>query len=106
MQTEVDGEPKTYRGRFLFFGTGYYNYDEPYTPDFPGIEQFNGDVVHPQHWPESLDYTGKRVVVIGSGATAVSLIPSLTEKAGHVTMLQRSPDLHAVDAAHQPASCS
>ncbi|HEX2283382.1 MAG TPA: NAD(P)/FAD-dependent oxidoreductase [Mycobacterium sp.] len=91
VQTEQDGAPKTYRGRFVFFGTGYYNYDEPYRPDFPGIEEFKGDVVHPQHWPESLDYTGKRVVVIGSGATAISLIPSLTEKAGHVTMLQRSP---------------
>ncbi len=63
-----------YRARFLFFGTGYYNYDEPYTPEFPGLENFGGDVVHPQFWPESLDYSGKRVVVIGSGATAVSLI--------------------------------
>jgi cation diffusion facilitator CzcD-associated flavoprotein CzcO len=91
VQTEVDGAPTTYRGRFLFFGTGYYNYDEPYRPDFPGLENFSGEVVHPQQWPESLDYTGKRLVVIGSGATAVSMIPSLTEKAGHVTMLQRSP---------------
>ena len=91
LQTEQDGVAKTYRGRFVFFGTGYYNYDEPYQPDFPGIEQFTGEVVHPQHWPESLDYTGKRVVVIGSGATAVSMIPSLTRQAGHVTMLQRSP---------------
>ena len=91
VQTDVDGEPKIYRGRFLFFGTGYYNYDEPYRPDFPGLEEFKGDVVHPQHWPESLDYSGKKLVVIGSGATAVSMIPSLTEKAGHVTMLQRSP---------------
>ena len=91
VQTEQDGRPKSYRGRFLFFGTGYYNYDEPYRPEFPGIENFAGEVVHPQFWPESLDYTGKRVVVIGSGATAVSMIPSLTEKAGHVTMLQRSP---------------
>jgi cation diffusion facilitator CzcD-associated flavoprotein CzcO len=91
VQTEVDGSPKTYCGRFLFFGTGYYNYDEPYRPEFPGIETFNGEVVHPQFWPESLDYTGKRVVVIGSGATAVSMIPSLTEKADRVTMLQRSP---------------
>lgn len=91
VQAEVDGTPTTYRGRFLFFGTGYYNYDEPYRPDFPGLETFSGDVVHPQHWPESLDYSGKRVVVIGSGATAVSLIPALTQKAGHVTMLQRSP---------------
>jgi cation diffusion facilitator CzcD-associated flavoprotein CzcO len=91
VQTDVDGEPKTYRGRFLFFGTGYYNYDEPYRPEFPGIEEFKGEVAHPQFWPESLDYTGKRVVVIGSGATAVSMIPSLSEKAGKVTMLQRSP---------------
>jgi len=85
------GQPKTYRCRFLFFGTGYYNYDEPYRPEFPGLEQFAGDVIHPQQWPESLDYTGKKLVVIGSGATAVSMIPTLTEKAGHVTMLQRSP---------------
>jgi len=91
VQTEQDGAPKTYRGRFLFFGTGYYNYDEPHAPDFPGIENFTGEVVHPQHWPESLDYAGKRLVVIGSGATAVSMIPSLTEKAAHVTMLQRTP---------------
>jgi cation diffusion facilitator CzcD-associated flavoprotein CzcO len=91
VETEQDGVPKTYRGRFVFFGTGYYNYDEPYNPEFPGIEQFSGDVVHPQHWPEDFDYTDKRVVVIGSGATAVSMIPSLTEKAGRVTMLQRSP---------------
>ena len=61
MQTEQDGEPKTYRGRFLFFGTGYYNYDEPYAPTFPGIEDFQGEVVHPQHWPESFDYAGKTI---------------------------------------------
>jgi cation diffusion facilitator CzcD-associated flavoprotein CzcO len=91
VETDQDGAPKAYRGRFVFFGTGYYNYDEPYQPEFPGIEQFSGEVVHPQFWPESFDYSGKRVVVIGSGATAVSMIPSLTEKAGHVTMLQRSP---------------
>jgi cation diffusion facilitator CzcD-associated flavoprotein CzcO len=91
VQTEQEGRPKTFSGRFLFFGTGYYNYDEPYRPEFPSIEQFTGEVVHPQFWPESLDYSGKRVAVIGSGATAVSMIPSLTEKAGHVTMLQRSP---------------
>jgi cation diffusion facilitator CzcD-associated flavoprotein CzcO len=91
VQTEQNGNPKTYRSRFLFLGTGYYNYDEPYRPQFPGIEEFEGDVVHPQHWPQDLDYAGKRIVVIGSGATAVSLIPSLTEKAAHVTMLQRTP---------------
>ena len=75
----------------MFFGSGYYNYDEGYTPDFPGIEEFGGTVVHPQYWPQDLDYTGKKIVVIGSGATAMSLIPSLAEKAAKVTMLQRSP---------------
>ena len=94
VQTEHRRRPKTYRSRFVFFGTGYYNYDEPYAPTFPGIEDFTGDVVHPQHWPDGFDYTGKRLVVIGSGATAVSMIPSLTEKAAHVTMLQRTPSLH------------
>jgi cation diffusion facilitator CzcD-associated flavoprotein CzcO len=86
-----DGGERQYRARFLFFGSGYYNYDEGYTPDFPGIERFAGTVVHPQHWPEDLDYSGKRIVVIGSGATAVTLIPSLAERAAKVTMLQRSP---------------
>ncbi len=91
VRVERDGVDRTYRCRFLYCATGYYDYDSPYTPDFQGMENFTGDVVHPQHWPQSLDYTGKKVVVIGSGATAISLIPALTEKAGHVTMLQRSP---------------
>ena len=86
-----NGTPKQYRSRFVFFGSGYYNYDEPYSPDFPGLENFTGTVVHAQHWPDDLDYTDKKVVVIGSGATAVSLVPALARKAGHVTMLQRSP---------------
>jgi monooxygenase len=76
---------------FLFMCSGYYRYDQGYTPEFPGIEQFQGRVVHPQLWPEDLDYTGQRVVVIGSGATAVTLVPSMADQAGHVTMLQRSP---------------
>ncbi|KAA9150739.1 NAD(P)/FAD-dependent oxidoreductase [Amycolatopsis acidicola] len=76
---------------FLYVNSGYYRYDEGYTPDFPGIGEFRGTVVHPQHWPEGLDYAGKRVVVIGSGATAVTLVPALAGTAGHVTMLQRSP---------------
>jgi cation diffusion facilitator CzcD-associated flavoprotein CzcO len=88
---EQDGATRHYRSRFVFFGSGYYNYDEGYTPDFPGIEQFRGTVVHPQHWPEDLDYTGKKIVVIGSGATAITLIPALAERAAKVTMLQRSP---------------
>jgi cation diffusion facilitator CzcD-associated flavoprotein CzcO len=91
ISVEQDGTSKRYRSRFVFFGTGYYNYDEGYTPDFPGIEQFGGAVVHPQHWPEDLDYAGKKIVVIGSGATAVTLIPALAERAAKVTMLQRSP---------------
>jgi monooxygenase len=76
---------------FLFGCTGYYRYDEPYTPRFAGVERFGGTVVHPQDWPEDLDYAGKRVVVIGSGATAVTLVPAMAPSAAHVTMLQRSP---------------
>jgi len=76
---------------FLYVCSGYYNYAHGYTPDFAGIEAFSGRIVHPQKWPTDMDYTGKRVVVIGSGATAVTLVPSMTDKAAHVTMLQRSP---------------
>jgi cation diffusion facilitator CzcD-associated flavoprotein CzcO len=76
---------------FLWTCSGYYRYDEGYTPEFEGVDRFPGPVVHPQHWPEDLDYEGKRVVVIGSGATAVTLVPAMAEKAAHVTMLQRSP---------------
>jgi monooxygenase len=76
---------------FLFGATGYYRYDEGYLPHFEGREGFRGEIVHPQHWPEELDYAGKRVVVIGSGATAVTLVPAMAEAAAHVTMLQRSP---------------
>lgn len=85
------GIQRVYRSRFVFFGSGYYNYDEGYTPDFPGVQAFGGSMVHPQFWPPDLDYSGKNVVVIGSGATAVSLIPALADKAAKVTMLQRSP---------------
>jgi monooxygenase len=76
---------------FLLVCTGYYNYEHGYTPDFPGVERFAGQVVHPQQWPEDLDYAGKRVVIIGSGATAVTLVPAMAKTAAHVTMLQRSP---------------
>ena len=91
VHVDENGTPKTYRSRFIFFGSGYYNYDEPYTPDFRGIDDFNGTVIHPQFWPEDLDYSGKKIVVIGSGATAVSLVPALAQTAAKVTMLQRSP---------------
>lgn len=80
-----------YTCNFLYACTGYYDYASGYTPEFPGKSRFRGRVVHPQHWPEGLDYEGKRVVVIGSGATAITLVPAMAEKAGHVTMLQRSP---------------
>ncbi len=86
-----NGAARSYRSRFVFFGSGYYDYDDPHTPDFPGLDTFVGTIVHAQHWPEDLNYTGKRMVVIGSGATAVSLVPALARKASHVTMLQRSP---------------
>jgi cation diffusion facilitator CzcD-associated flavoprotein CzcO len=76
---------------FLLMCSGYYRYDEPYTPDFPGTERFRGRIVHPQEWTDDVDYEGKRVVVIGSGATAVTLVPAMAESAAHVTMLQRSP---------------
>lgn len=86
-----DGTEQSYRARFVFFGSGYYSYDQGYTPDFPGLETFAGTLVHPQFWPEDLDYAGKRVVVIGSGATAITLVPALARDAAKVTMLQRSP---------------
>jgi monooxygenase len=76
---------------FLFMASGYYRYDEGYTPEFAGRADFRGPIVHPQHWPEDLDYRGKRVIVIGSGATAVTLVPELARDAAEVTMLQRSP---------------
>jgi monooxygenase len=76
---------------FLFMCTGYYRYDEGYTPEFAGTERFGGRIVHPQHWSDDVDYAGKRVVVIGSGATAITLVPSMAQTAEHVTMLQRSP---------------
>lgn len=83
---------------FLLMGSGYYSYKEGYTPKLTGRDLFAGQVVHPQHWPKDLDHSGKRIVVIGSGATAVTLIPSLAETAAKVTMLQRSPGYLAVDS--------
>jgi cation diffusion facilitator CzcD-associated flavoprotein CzcO len=85
------GEGETLSCGFLWMCSGYYRYDQGYTPEFPGIDRFEGEVIHPQHWPEDADYAGKRVVVIGSGATAVTLVPALAADAAKVTMLQRSP---------------
>lgn len=76
---------------FLYSCAGYYNYDRPHAPDFPGADDFAGIIVHPQFWPRNLDYSGKRVVVIGSGATAVTIVPAMAGRAAHVTMLQRTP---------------
>jgi cation diffusion facilitator CzcD-associated flavoprotein CzcO len=83
--------PVSLKCNFLYLCTGYYDYEGGYTPEWSGVEKFRGRVVHPQKWPEDLDYEGKRVVVIGSGATAVTLVPAMAERASHVTMLQRSP---------------
>jgi len=88
---EASGKTETYTSRYLLGCTGYYNYDGGYRPFFPGEDRFQGQIVHPQHWPEDLDYAGKRVVIIGSGATTITLVPAMAETAGHVTMLQRSP---------------
>jgi cation diffusion facilitator CzcD-associated flavoprotein CzcO len=86
-----DRQPVRYTCHFLFLCSGYYDYEKGYSPAFAGSEDFQGQVVHPQHWPEGLDCGGRRVVVIGSGATAVTLVPALAEAAAHVTLLQRSP---------------
>ena len=86
-----DKTPVSLTCGFLFMCSGYYDYAAGYQPDFPGMASFKGPFVHPQHWPKDLDYTGKKVVVIGSGATAVTLVPAMAQNAAHVTMLQRSP---------------
>jgi cation diffusion facilitator CzcD-associated flavoprotein CzcO len=91
VQRGEDAEPIQLSCQHLLMCTGYYRYEAGYTPEFKGREQFQGDFIHPQLWPEHFDYSGKNVVVIGSGATAVTLVPAMTDKAKHVTMLQRSP---------------
>ncbi len=92
---ETTGETHQVRAQHVLMCTGYYDYDNPYTPDYAGSEEFEGQIIHPQHWPEDLDYTNKKVVVIGSGATAVTLVPAMAEKTAHITMLQRSPTYYA-----------
>lgn len=91
VEAEVAGKVVSYTCNFLFLCGGYYSYDGGYTPDYPGVADFKGRMVHPQQWPADLDYAGKSVVVIGSGATAVTLVPEMAKTAAHVTMLQRSP---------------
>jgi monooxygenase len=87
----VDGDRQSFTCSYLYLCAGYYDYEAGYTPEWPGVESFAGRIVHPQQWPEDLDHAGRRVVVIGSGATAVTLVPAMAEQAAHVTMLQRSP---------------
>ncbi|TVY93281.1 FAD-containing monooxygenase [Lachnellula willkommii] len=88
---DSNGEEKIYKARFIIFSTGYYDYNEPLKTTIPGIENFKGTRIHPQFWPEDLDYANKKIIIIGSGATAVTLLPILAQTAKHVTMLQRSP---------------
>ncbi len=87
----AETDVKQFTCKFLYLCTGYYDYENGYTPDWADLDKYTGTVVHPQKWPEGLDHTGKKVVVIGSGATAVTLVPAMAETAEHVTMLQRSP---------------
>jgi cation diffusion facilitator CzcD-associated flavoprotein CzcO len=91
LSVDANGQPTVFRGRFMLLCTGYYDYNQALPTVIPGIENFKGKTVHPQFWPEDLDYTGQNIVIIGSGATAVTLLPALAETASHVTMLQRSP---------------
>ncbi|GGO00091.1 flavin-containing monooxygenase [Nocardia rhizosphaerihabitans] len=91
LERACDGAQFDVTAGMLFSAAGYYDYDQGYSPQFVGREDFGGQIIHPQHWPDDLDYSGKNVVVIGSGATAVTIVPNIAAAAGHVTMLQRSP---------------
>ncbi|MBA2504744.1 MAG: NAD(P)/FAD-dependent oxidoreductase [Thermoleophilaceae bacterium] len=99
-----DGETTQLTCGFLFLCTGYYSYEGSYMPEFEGTERFAGPIVDPQHWPEDIDYDGKRVVVIGSGATAATIVPAMAERAEHVTMLQRSPSYMVALPARDPVA--
>jgi monooxygenase len=91
LSRSASGEASSIQCRWLFGATGYYDHEEGHRPHFEAEERFQGQIIHPQHWPDELDYTGKKVVVIGSGATAITLVPAMAQDAAHVTMLQRSP---------------
>jgi cation diffusion facilitator CzcD-associated flavoprotein CzcO len=101
-QDTQSGQANEFTADFVYVCSGYYKYDEGHIPDFKGMDQYTGQILHPMSWPEDLDYTGKRVVVIGSGATAVTLVPAMTDKAAHVTMLQRSPTYMASVPSRDP----
>ncbi|KAH6716395.1 monooxygenase flavin-binding family protein-like protein [Leptodontidium sp. MPI-SDFR-AT-0119] len=91
LSVNADGEKTHLSARFVIFSTGYYDYNTPLKASIPGIDNFQGETIHPQFWPKDYDYTGKKMIIIGSGATAITLLPNLAEKAAHVTVLQRSP---------------
>jgi monooxygenase len=99
---EDSGHEKRMTGNFLFMCAGYYDYDKGYRPQFPAEESFGGQIIHPQHWPENLDYAGKKVVVIGSGATAVTIVPVMAQTAASVVMLQRTPTWMVSRPARDP----
>lgn len=91
LAVDNNGEKKTYTAKFVVLGAGYFDYKRPLAVDIPGLKRFQGKIIHPQFWPTDYDYTDKKVVVIGSGATAITIVPNMAQKAAHVTMLQRSP---------------
>ncbi|KAI9052029.1 hypothetical protein LZ554_004283 [Drepanopeziza brunnea f. sp. 'monogermtubi'] len=91
LNVDADGQKTQFSARFIIFSTGYYDYNTPLKASIPGIDDFEGKIIHPQFWPEDYDYTGKKIIIIGSGATAITLLPNLADKAAKVTMLQRSP---------------
>ena len=95
----AEGAQRRITGKFLYAGAGYYDYDEPFDAGFAGREEFRGELIHPQFWPKDFDHAGKRIVVIGSGATAVTIVPAMTDTAAHVTMLQRTPTWYAIRPA-------
>ena len=103
MEVEHQGQTSTYQCKYIVMGTGYYDYRQPLEARIPGLDNFKGQVIHPQFWPEDLDYTGKKIIIVGSGATAVTLLPNLAKKAELVTQVQRSPGYFIVLPTNSPA---
>ncbi len=101
---QPDGSTRLFATRFLFMGSGYYDYDNPHDAELPGLDAFEGTRIHPQFWPDGFDYAGKNVVIIGSGATAVTVVPAMAEQAAHVTMLQRTPTWYGVQPSRDPVA--
>ncbi len=104
VEVVASGVRREFRSRWIFSASGYYRYDAGYTPELPGLDEFDGEVVHPQFWPEDLDYENKRVLIVGSGATAVTLLPALAKTASQVTMLQRTPSYILSPAARDKSA--